>query len=263
MWRQHRSSRHLHGEAEIMTIAPAQLASRSIGADQPTWNEPDGLSARGTVIVIAGRGEAPGVYERFGRRISSDAWRVRVVSDAHEDVAAARGRVRALLADADLPSPHILVGSDVGAALALQLAAEGVDSLDGVILAGLPTSRTHRASGEEQALRSACPVHRRTLEDESLIAPGALELPIPDELLDLDSTGVTVPVLVVHGEADPVVSLDDAVGFAHTLGDAEFVSIAGGLHDILNDLSHRSVAATIVLFLERLKAGTRIVRPVA
>lgn len=245
-----------------MTIAPVAPASASASADQPLWNEPEGLSPRGTVIVIAGRGEAQRVYERFGRRISADAWRVRVVADAHEDVAAARGRVRALLADASLPSPHVLIGSDIGAALALQFAASGVESLDGVVVAGLPTSTTHRAAGEEQVLRSACPVHRRTLDDESLITPGALELPIPDELLDLDPAGIAVPVLVVHGEADPVVSLDDAVSFAQTLGDAEIVSVAGGLHDILNDLSHRSVAATVVLFLERLRAGTRIVRPV-
>jgi alpha-beta hydrolase superfamily lysophospholipase len=245
-----------------MTIAPVAPASATASADQPAWNEPEGLSPRGTVIVIAGRGEAQRVYERFGRRISADAWRVRVVADAHEDVAAARGRVRALLADPSLPSPHILIGSDIGAALALQLAASGAESLDGVVVAGLPTSTTHRAAGEEQVLRSACPVHRRTLDDESLITPGALELPIPDELLDLDPAGIAVPVLVVHGEADPVVSLDDAVSFARTLGDAEIVSVAGGLHDILNDLSHRSVAATVVLFLERIKAGTRIVRPV-
>ncbi|HEY4267474.1 MAG TPA: alpha/beta hydrolase [Galbitalea sp.] len=245
-----------------MTLAPTAPAAAIAEHEQPAWNEPEGLSPRGTVIVIAGRGEQHRVYERFGRRISADAWRVRVVTNADEDVAAARRRVRALLADASLPSPHFLVGSDVGAALALQLAAERGDSLDGVVLAGLPTSATHRASGEEQVLRSACPVHRRTLDDESLITPGALDLPIPDELLGVDPAGIAVPVLVVHGEADPVVSLDDAVSFARTLDGAEIVSVAGGLHDILNDLSHRSVAATVVLFLERLKAGTRIVRPV-
>jgi hypothetical protein len=31
--------------------------------------------------------------------------------------------------------------------------------------------------------------------------------------------------------------------------------IVGGRHDVLNDLSHRTVAATIVLFLERLRLG--------
>lgn len=45
------------------------------------WNEPDGLISRGTVVVIPGRGELPTVYERFGRRLASDAYRVRAVAD--------------------------------------------------------------------------------------------------------------------------------------------------------------------------------------
>lgn len=32
-----------------------------------SWNEPDGIAARGTLIVIPGRGERPELYERFGR----------------------------------------------------------------------------------------------------------------------------------------------------------------------------------------------------
>ena len=35
----------------------------------------------------------------------------------------------------------------------------------------------------------------------------------------------------------------------------ELVSITGGRHDVLNDVAHRTVAATIVLFLERLRLG--------
>ena len=31
--------------------------------------------------------------------------------------------------------------------------------------------------------------------------------------------------------------------------------VADGRHDILNDASHRSVAASVVLFLERLRVG--------
>ncbi|MCU1470366.1 MAG: aromatic ring-opening dioxygenase LigA [Glaciihabitans sp.] len=223
------------------------------------WDEPAGLKPRGTVIVIAGRGESALVYERFGRRIASDSWRVRVIDGVTQDVAAARGRIRALLAATSSPAPHVLVGSDVGAALALQLASEHPDSLDAVVIAGLPISGSHRATGAEFELRSACPVHRRTLDDESLITPGALEVAIPDELAQLDPGRVTIPVLAIHGEADPVVGLSEALEYYRGLPDAEIVAVNGGLHDILNDLSHRSVAATVVLFLERLKAGGPVI----
>jgi hypothetical protein len=36
------------------------------------------------------------------------------------------------------------------------------------------------------------------------------------------------------------------------------VTIAGGRHDVLNDVTHRTVAATIVLFLERLRLGAKM-----
>ena len=49
------------------------------------WDEPDGLIPRGTVVVIPGRGETPAVYERFGRRLAGDAYRVRAVIDPAVD----------------------------------------------------------------------------------------------------------------------------------------------------------------------------------
>jgi alpha-beta hydrolase superfamily lysophospholipase len=78
---------------------------------------PDGVRTRGTVIVVPGRGETPGVYARFGARLASDAYRVRVV-EAPGTVADLADR----LADAvdgiadGLVRPLVLVGSDLGAA---------------------------------------------------------------------------------------------------------------------------------------------------
>src|SRR5215470_9810955 len=85
-----------------------------------SWNEPEGLNPRGTVVVIPGRGERPGVYERFGRRISSDAYRVHVVANPVEDSALAAEQIRSLLAG---PQPVVLAGSDTGALFAAGLVA--------------------------------------------------------------------------------------------------------------------------------------------
>ena len=41
------------------------------------------------------------------------------------------------------------------------------------------------------------------------------------------------------------------------LGAEELTVVVDGRHDILNDASHRSVAATVVLFLERLRSAPR------
>jgi hypothetical protein len=112
------------------------------------WNEPDGVNPRGTLVVIPGRGEGPSVYERFGRRLAADAYRVRVVTD-----------------------------------------------------------------------------------------------PVANEAL----------ILGIHGADDQVSPLAQARARYATAPAAELVVINGGRHDALNDQTHRTVAATIVLFLERLR----------
>jgi pimeloyl-ACP methyl ester carboxylesterase len=226
------------------------------------FDEAPGLNPRGTLVVLAGRGEAAGVYERFGRRISADSWRVRVVAGAATDSDAVREQVLALLASDDAPAPHILVGSDAGAALALGIAASHPESLDAVVVAGLPTHAEQRATNADPELRSACPVHRKTLDNVELIEPDALAAPLPSELTLPATQAVTVPILAVHGDADAVVPLEDAFGYLRELPDVRIATVRGGRHDVLNDVSHRSVAATIILFVEALKAGGTIVETV-
>lgn len=99
-----------------MPSSPSPLPSSS-------WDEPEGLAARGTLIVLAGRGEHGGVYERFGRRLAFDAYRVRALGDASADPSVLDEAAK-LLADESLPGPKVLVGSDTGARYAARLAAE-------------------------------------------------------------------------------------------------------------------------------------------
>ena len=47
--------------------------------DYTDHQAPPGLRTRGTVIVVPGRGEGSATYQRFGRRLAADAYRVRVV----------------------------------------------------------------------------------------------------------------------------------------------------------------------------------------
>jgi len=103
----------------------------------------------------------------------------------------------------------------------------------------------------ELEARSACPTHRGVLGNGG-VTPGALfSSPIPTELIGDSGFRTDLPTLGLHGDADPVSPLAAArAGYPATL-----VAIAGGRHDVLNDVTHRSVAATIVLFLERLRLG--------
>jgi alpha-beta hydrolase superfamily lysophospholipase len=239
-----------------------------------SWTEPEGLNPRGTIVVVPGRGERPDVYERFGRRLSSDAYRVHAVANPVEDAALAEEQVRSLL---DGPKPVVLAGSDTGALFAIGLVAPGrLPGADALVLAGLPTvtappeadipadggadagqSAAAGSSWEaELEARTACPTHRGRLAGP-ILRRGALYEPVPDGWLDLAGLkAVTVPVLGVHGAADPVSPLAAAREKYAAAPHAELVSITGGRHDAFNDITHRTAAATIILFLERLRLGT-------
>ncbi|WP_018503262.1 alpha/beta fold hydrolase domain-containing protein [Parafrankia discariae] len=240
------------------------------------WDNPQPVAPRGTVILVAGRGEHPGVYERFGTRIAADGYKVRVVADATSDEAATRARVVELLDDPDLPGPRVLAGSDAGAAFVAALVATGTgarNQVDGVILAGLPTAGEPADGGtgesgtgdsgpapadsweNELAERTACPTHQSRLSNDPLVRRGALLDPVPARWLAAADLGlVRVPVLAVHGAADLVSPVRAARASVAKAPSAEFVTIAGGRHDALNDATHRTAAAVIVLFLERLRA---------
>jgi alpha-beta hydrolase superfamily lysophospholipase len=221
------------------------------------WDEPAGIAARGTVIVAAGRGETADAYGRFGRRIAADGYRVRVLPDVSADVEASIAAAGKLLVDDSLPSPKVVVGSDTGALFARKLAEREAPGLDAIVLAGLPVAAAVRPQitlpgwDDELEARTACPAHRGVLGNGA-VQPGALfSAPIPTELIGDAGYRPQLPALTLHGDADPVSPLD-AARDSYPVAP---VVVVGGRHDVLNDVTHRSVAATIILFLERLRLG--------
>lgn len=221
-----------------------------------SWDEPAGIAPRGTLVLLPGRGEHGGVYERFGHRISADGYRVRALGDASSDPEAITETAIKLLRDETLPGPRVLVGSDTGASHAARLAALEPSGLDALILAGLPT-RPHStevaASDWEDELerRTACPTHRGRLTADADFRRGALAGSSAPESPVLD--GISVPVLGLHGAEDTVSPLGEVRHVFRGQPGAELVSLAGTRHDVLNDVTHRTAAATVVLFLERLR----------
>lgn len=160
--------------------------------------------------------------------------------------------------------PYVLVGSDTGALFAAGLVASGqVTEVDALVLAGLPAAAEPAEAGSakppswdaELDTRTACPTHRGRLAGPGL-RRGALYEPVPGGWASLADLGrVAQPVLCVHGADDPISPLAAARARYAAAPRAELVSIAGGKHDVLNDITHRTVAATVVLFLERLRLG--------
>jgi pimeloyl-ACP methyl ester carboxylesterase len=227
-----------------------------------SFEAPRGVEPRGTIIVIPGRGESPGVYERLGRRLAVDGYLVRIVPEPTDDLGSTRNQIAELCAEPDAVRPHVLIGADTGSLAAVIFAAADRDAVDGLVLAGMPvvSQRAPELSwSSELDARSACPAHRRSLEDTQLLRRGALAEPVSSALLPragLDQIGG--PVLGLHGDEDeisPLVLAQEAYRLAPAI---ELNAVIGGHHDVLNDKSHRSVAANIVLFLERLRSGTTL-----
>jgi alpha-beta hydrolase superfamily lysophospholipase len=104
----------------------------------------------------------------------------------------------------------------------------------------------------EVEARTGCPNHQRVLGAGAALPGALLTAHIPTALIDqADYAGDGLPTLGLHGEADLISPLETV----RSRYRGRLVTIAGGRHDVLNDLSHRTVAATIVLFLERLRLG--------
>jgi alpha-beta hydrolase superfamily lysophospholipase len=231
--------------------------------------EPGGIAARGTLIVIPGRGEQPDVYRRFGARISADAYRVHVSIDPMRDSDHSQREIEETLTRDDTPHPVVIVGSDTGALFAAGLiAGREVADVDGLILAGLPQGADAGEVGswdDELEARTTCPTHRGRISGE-IVTRGALYDAIPQEFLDrADVSALSVPVLGIHGQQDPISSLATVRDRYAGVANVELASVAAARHDVLNDQSHRSVAATVILWLERLKRNgpelTAIVTP--
>ncbi|MCK9896495.1 alpha/beta hydrolase [Frankia sp. AgB32] len=246
------------------------------------WDNPPTIAPRASVILVVGRGEHPGVYERFGTRLAFDGYRVRAVGDPTVDPDAVTADLRSLLADPDTPAPRVLAGAAAGAAFVAALGAPGAVDVDALLLVGLPAtppatppagpagvggaaSDAAPASTEddrwaaELAARTACPTHQARLTGDPHLRRGGLDRPVPASwLADADLSRVDIPILGLHGSADLVSPLRPVRARYAAAPRAELVTVDGGRHDALNDATHRTAAAVIVLFLERLRLGAEL-----
>ncbi|HEY4568087.1 MAG TPA: alpha/beta hydrolase [Kribbella sp.] len=242
------------GGASAVGSTPTLRPDRVASVQKRFWSEPSGLNPRGTVFVITGRGETPEVYERFGQRLSADAYRVVAISARSVSSDETKIEIARLVRDSEDVGPRVLIGADLGAGTALEVAAEHDLDLAGLIVAGAATKdQIHLDSWDaEIAASTSCPTHRSVL---ARTARGSLSSDLNARNSRSPDPRVGVPTLALHGAADTISSPGNALAYYAAAGIAEVLMVADGRHDILNDVSHRSIAARIVLFLEQVRLG--------
>lgn len=221
-------------------------------SEQTRWDGPVGVNVRGTVVVITGRGESSAVYQRFGARLAADAYQVVAIESDGRTTSDIEAQIRALQEDAWTTTPIVLAGSDSGASLALSLAAE-IPGISAVVVAGLLTDDSRIPAGWDAQIeaKTACPTHQGVLRRAATEIDGApVETGRPSVL--------SIPVLALHGSDDQISPLNSVLPIYEEFSTVTIKVVEGGRHDVLNDVSHRSVAATVVLFLESLKLGAEL-----
>lgn len=248
------------------------------------YDGPTELRTRGRILVVPGRGESQATYVRLATRLAADSYHVRVLAPPVIDPADVDGAVArfalALAASAAAEAepgpgpdgghrPLVLIGADTGAlavaAVMAQTALAGqAPRPDAVVLAGLPgRGRQHTGTWDEELdARTQCSAHRAVLGTDPQAQRGALASVVPDDLADLAFSDRTAARhLVLLGEADPLADREEVAQYVKALPAGQLAVVAGARHDVLNDLPHRSVAAAIVTFLERLR-GSAAFEPV-
>jgi alpha-beta hydrolase superfamily lysophospholipase len=244
---------------------------------------PDG-PARTTVVLVHGYGEHLGLYDALARRLTADGHAVhafdapghgrsdgaRAVVESWNPIVDAARHLAALAREQHPGTPLVVIGHSAGAVAATLLALRHPDLADALVLSGGPVlplewvdaelalGRAETEAGEPPELLSTHPDYVHALLHDPLTWKGgfrremllALRATWPEIGAGLATGRPDVPVLLVHGEADPIVPVADAHAVARRLPRATVRTFPGDLHDVLNEHDRDAVHDAVVAFLD-------------
>ncbi|GAA4914013.1 alpha-beta hydrolase superfamily lysophospholipase [Actinomycetospora succinea] len=245
---------------------------------------------RGTVVLLHGYGEHLGLYDALARRLAAQGQAVHALdavghgrSDGERaliaswDLLVDDARTLAGIACAEDPGvPLTLIGHSGGALAALLLALRSPGIADALVLSGAPIRSQEwihewLALGEAELpvddprdLLSTHPEYVDALLHDPLTHHGGFRRDTlqavadtwPEVAAGLAAGRPAVPVLLVHGEADPLVPVEHARLTADQLPDAGVVTFPGDLHDVLNEHDRDAVHDVVAEFVARELAVT-------
>ncbi len=193
-------------------------------------------------------------------------------------VKAARDVTRVLewVRERNQETPVFLFGWSLGSMVAHLVTQQHPELIDGVILYGYPVDPERRGSIES---KSDTPLRRENTADDArsdFITPGAISREAMDAYVDaalaadpvkvdwkdvsefgrLSPSGVTVPLLLVHGESDPLVSwkVHSKLFTDITSVDRWWVVIAGGDHAVILEHARGKLVKAVADFVNMVEA---------
>lgn len=231
-------------------------------------------SPRAAVIFLHGFGEHTGVYHRYGFALNAagiDLWAVDQFG--HGLTAGNRGDFTTLeasgrladaltaLATAATPDvPLVIQGHSFGAMAVLWKVLADPAPYRAVVVSGAPVAPVPGLVDADSTFEiapsqlSKDPFYLDQMENDPLAFVDADGVPLARELDRCWDTfgaklpGLPLPTLAVHGANDPIAPIGAMRAYAEQIEPLSLHEIAGGGHDILNDVTHHEVAATIVEF---------------
>jgi alpha-beta hydrolase superfamily lysophospholipase len=230
---------------------------------------------RAAVIFLHGFGEHTGLYHRYGFALNSagiDLWAVdqfghglttgeRGDFRSLEASGALAGRLRELAVEQTPGIPLVAQGHSFGAVATLFLLLSTPDVHAAGVISGAPLVPVPGLVDADSTFEiapsqlSADPFYLDAIENDPLAFVDADGGPLARELdRGWDSFGRTlpalaVPTLAVHGSNDPIAPIGALRAYAEQIDPLSLFEVGGGGHDILNDVTHREVAAAIVEFV--------------
>jgi alpha-beta hydrolase superfamily lysophospholipase len=157
--------------------------------------------------------------------------------------------------------PLVAAGHSFGSVVTLFRVLEKPDRYRAAVISGAPLIPIAEMLDADSSFEldpgslSADPFYLDSLENDPLAfvdADGATltrELDRAWDRFGADLPVLAVPTLAVHGERDPIADVGAVRAYADQIDTLELVAIPHGRHDILNDVSHREVAAVVCDFV--------------
>jgi len=243
---------------------------------------PDG-DVHTAVVLLHGYGEHLGLYDALARRLVADGHAVYAMdavghgrSDGERAVIGSwdyyvdDARHLATLAREQHPaSPLVVIGHSGGSVAAMLLALRSPHLAQALVLSGAPLlpqdwiaaelalGRAETDVGDPTEWMSTHPEYVHALLHDPLTWKGGFRretlLAIVETWPEI-GTGLAdghpdVPILLVHGEADPIVPVDDAQQVAGQLTQATLHTFPGDLHDVLNEHDRDRVHDVVATFV--------------